>query len=105
MFEVTVMDLSPNREESTEASDESSDTGRTITVDLDVVTELTSLALDLDTVVEELFEGRAIKDTVRGRAGVVNDELVLGSSRLSGGGLGLHYGKKKRKPSVSLLRR
>ena len=46
MFEVTVMDLSPDREESTEASDESSDTGRTITVDLDVVTELASLALE-----------------------------------------------------------
>ena len=80
----------------------------TLAGDLHVLAELAGLALDLDAVVQELFEGRAIKDTVRGRAGVVNDELVLGSSRLSGGGLGLHFKEnreKKGKPSVSLLRR
>lgn len=78
---------------------------RTLAGDLDIVTELAGLALDLNAVVQELFEGCAIKDTVRGRAGVVNDELVLGSSRFSGGGLGLHYRGKREKPSVSLLRR
>ena len=39
---------------------------------------------------EELLEGRAVKDTVARGAGVVDDELVLSSSSLSGGGLGLH---------------
>lgn len=74
-------------------------TGHTVAGDLDIVTELTGLALDLDAVVEELFEGRAVKDTVRRRAGVVDDELVLSSSRLSGGGLGLHRREKReRKP-------
>ena len=63
---------------------------RTIAGDLDVVTELAGLALDLDAVVEELLEGRAVKDTVARGAGVVDDELVLSSSSLSGGGLGLH---------------
>ena len=59
-------------------------------MDLDAVTELAGLALDLDAVVEELLEGRAVKDTVARGAGVVDDELVLSSSSLSGGGLGLH---------------
>ena len=72
-------------------------------LDLDGVTELTSLALDLDTVVEVLLEGGTVEDTVTRGTGVVNDELVLSSS-LSGGGLGLRE-KKGRKASVSLLRR
>ena len=57
-------------------------------MDLDVVTELTSLALDLDTVVQELLKGRAVEDTVASVTGVVDDELVLSSTRL-GSGLGL----------------
>ena len=77
----------------------------TIAVDLDVVTELARLAIDLDTVVQELLEGRAVKDTVVGRTGVVNDELVLSSSRLSGGGLGLRETEKRGKSRISLLRR
>ena len=60
----------------------------TLAGDLHVLAELAGLALDLDAVVEELFEGRAVKDTVRRRAGVVDDELVLSSTRL-GSGLGL----------------
>ena len=71
----------------------------------DIVTEVTDTSLDLDAVVEELLEGRAVKDTVARGARVVNDELVLSSSSLSGGGLGLHTEEEKEKPSVSLLRR
>ena len=52
-------------------------------------TELACLALDLDTVMEVLLKGRAVEDTITGRTGVIDDELVLSSS-LSGGGLGLH---------------
>ena len=63
--------------------------GRTIPVNLDAFAKLTSLAVDLDTVVQELLESRTVEDTVTRRAGVVNDKLVLSSSSLSGGGLGL----------------
>lgn len=63
-------------------------TGRTIAVNLDILTKLTSLALDLDTVVQELLECRTVKDTVTRGTGVVNDELMFGSSGL-GGSLGL----------------
>ena len=65
-------------------------------MDLDLVTELTGLAIDLDAVVEELLEVRAVKDTVASRARVVDDELVLSSSRLSGGGLGLHKEEREK---------
>ena len=58
-------------------------------MNLDALAKLTSLAVDLDTVVQELLESRAVEDTVTRRAGVVNDKLVLSSSGLSGGGLGL----------------
>lgn len=71
--------------------------GLTIAVDLDVVTELARLAIDLDTVVQELLEGRAVKDTVVGRTGVVDDELVLSSGSFGGSGLGLeHHTERKR---------
>ena len=59
-----------------------------MTSDLDIVTELASFALDLDTVMEVLFKSSTVKDTVTRRTGVVDDELVLRSTRL-GGGLGL----------------
>jgi len=56
--------------------------------------------------VQVLLEGRTIKDTVAGWLGVINDELVLSSSGFSGSGLGLRdTGRRKKKPSVSLLRR
>ena len=54
-------------------------------MDLDVVTELTSLALDLDTVVQELLKIGTIEDLVSSRFGIVDDELVLGSNFSSGG--------------------
>ena len=74
-------------------------------MDLDAVTELAGLALDLNTVMEVLFESGTVEDTVAGRARVVDNELVLSSSRLSGGGLGLRETEKRGKPRISLLRR
>ena len=61
----------------------------TLTSDLDIVTELASFALDLDTVMEVLLKSCAIKDTVASGTGIVNDELVLNGG-FSSGGLGLH---------------
>ena len=87
MLEVTVRLVSPTRECKV-LHKQRSEARHTVAGDLDVVTELTSLALDLDAVVEVLFEGRAVKDTVTGGTGVVDDELVLSSSLCSG--LGLH---------------
>jgi hypothetical protein len=51
---------------------------------------VTSLAVDLDTVVEVLLKGCTVKDTIASGTRVVNDKLVLGYGGLSGGGLGLH---------------
>ena len=62
--------------------------GHTIPVDLDVVTELTSLAIDLDAVVEVLLEGSAVEERVRSRLAVVELELALGVN-LGWGGLRL----------------
>ena len=61
---------------------------RTLASDLDIVAKLTCLVLDLDAVVQVLFEGCTIEDTVASGARVVNDELVLRSSLR--GGLWLH---------------
>ena len=74
-------------------------------MNLDVVTELTSLAIDLDAVVQELLERRTVKDTIARRTGVVDDKLVLSTSRFSSSGLGLNRQRKRGKPRVSLLRR
>ena len=59
---------------------------RTVPRDLHALPELTSLAIDLDAVVEELFELGTVEDTVVGGLRVVDGELVLGSD-LGGGGL------------------
>jgi hypothetical protein len=48
----------------------------TIPLQLDVVTELTGLSLDLDTVVQELLVTSGIEDLVTGGDRVVDDELV-----------------------------
>ena len=70
---------------------------RTLPVDLDAVAKLAGLAIDLDAVVKELLERRAVEDTVVRGTGVVNDELVLSSSFTSSG-LGLEKTlQKKRK--------
>ena len=62
----------------------------TLTGDLNVVTEVTSLAIDLDAVVEVLLESGGVKDTVVGGTREVNEELVGGLALLgrSLGGLG-----------------
>jgi hypothetical protein len=49
----------------------------TIPNDLDIFTELTSLAIDLDTVVQELFEVGPIEHTVACWARVVDHKFVL----------------------------
>lgn len=61
----------------------------TITSNFDVVAELASLAIDLDAVVQKLFEIRTVEDTVVRRLRVVDDEFMLGSRRFSSCGLGL----------------
>lgn len=65
--------------------------GLTLPLDLNLVAELASLALDLDPVVQELLERGGVKDVVVGRDGVVDVELVdrLGGSGFLGGGFGL----------------
>ena len=80
--------------------------GHTIPVDLDVITELAGLTIDLNAVVEELLERRAVEDTIARGTRVVDDELVL-SGGLSGSGFGLtHIERRERaNPRISLLRR
>lgn len=73
----------------------------TLAGDLDTVTELAGLALDLDTVMKVLLESGTVEDTITRREVVVDNEFVLGSG-LSSSGLNLHEG---RETSVSLLRR
>jgi hypothetical protein len=60
----------------------------TIANDLDAVAEVARLAFDLDAVVKVLLKGSAVEDTVGSRLRVIDDELVLSSSGLAGGGLG-----------------
>lgn len=60
-------------------------------MNLDVVTELTSLAVDLDAVMEVLLEGSAVEERVGSGLAVVERELALGSN-LGRGGLGLGLG-------------
>ena len=62
---------------------------RTLASDLDIVAKLTCLVLDLDAVVQVLFKGRTIENTVASGLGVVNDIFVLSSGSFSGHGLGL----------------
>lgn len=65
--------------------------------DLDGVTELSWLSVDLDSVVEELLEGSGVKDVVGDGDRVVDVELVegLASGRLlGGGGFGLLVGQR-----------
>ena len=64
--------------------------GRALTVplQLDVVTQLTGLSLDLDTVVQELLVTSGIEDLVTSGDRVVHDELV-GGLRGGGGGFRL----------------
>lgn len=61
----------------------------TLPRELDSVAELSRLALDLDTVVEELLEGSGVENVVVRGNGVVHVELVQGLARVFGGGSGL----------------
>jgi len=61
----------------------------------DIIAELPSLALDFDAVVEELFKVGAIKDTISGWTGVINDEFVSRRGDFCGGRLKL----SRRKPT------
>jgi hypothetical protein len=56
---------------------------RTVTVDLDVFTKVSGLVVDLDPVVQELFESSTVENTISGRTGIIDNELVL-----SGGDFG-----------------
>lgn len=86
MLDVTVMLTSPEMCTTIRVSFNNHRSIHTITVNLDTLAELTGLSPDLDTIVEVLFEGSAIEDTVTSGTGVVDDEFVL-SGGLSGGGL------------------
>lgn len=87
-FEVTVILVLPSQAFS--KTDEYFATNRDLTIadDLDVFAELTSLAIDLDAVVEEFFEVGTVEDTVGSGLRVVDDKLVLGRGGLGGGGFG-----------------
>lgn len=61
----------------------------TITNDLDALAELSSLALDLDTVVEEFLEISTVENTVGSGLRVVDDKFVLGGSTFGGRGFRL----------------
>lgn len=58
-------------------------------MDFDIVSELTSLTIDLDTVVEEFLEGSTIEEAIAGRLRVVDDELMLSSRDFGSSGLDL----------------
>lgn len=98
MLDVTVILVSPGNMEFSNRCRSDTFTVRTIPVDLHVLAELTGLAIDLDAVVQELLEARTVEDTIARRARVVDDELVLSSSRLSGGGLGLTEREERENP-------
>ena len=66
----------------------------TLTGDLNVVTEVAGLAVNLDAVVQVLLESGGVKDTVVGGAGEVDEELVGGLALLGaslGGLLNSHF--------------
>jgi hypothetical protein len=75
-------------------------------VDLDIVTKLTRSSIDLDTVMKELFKGRAIENSIAGRSREVYDEFVLdiGSLARFGGSSGLGFAGLEFQKWVSLLR-
>ena len=63
---------------------------RTFTVDLDVVTKVSGLVIDLNPVVQELFESSTIENTISSRTGVIDNKLVLSGGDF--GGLWLERG-------------
>jgi len=65
---------------------------RTFTVDLDVVTKVSGLVIDLNSVVQELFESSTVENTISSRTGVIDNKLVLSSGDF--GGLWLKRGSR-----------
>jgi len=57
---------------------------RTFTMDLDIVTKVSGLVVDLNPVVQELFESSTIENTISGRTGVVDNKLVLSGGDFGG---------------------
>lgn len=71
--------------------------------ELDRVTKLARLAVNLDAVVEELLEGGGIEDVVVGGDRVVNVELVEGLARVLGRGSGLGLNQVRKKNMLAFL--
>jgi len=57
---------------------------------------LTSLSVDLDTIVKKLFKICTIKNPICSGLRIVDNKFVLGGNNFSGSGLGLSKKKKKR---------
>lgn len=53
-------------------------------MDLDVVTKVSGLVVDLNPVVQELFESSTVENTISGRTGVIDNELVLSGGNFGG---------------------
>ena len=53
-------------------------------MDLDVVTEVSSLVIDLNPVVQELFESSAIENAISSRTGVIDNKLVFSGGDFGG---------------------
>jgi len=53
-------------------------------MDLDVVAKVSRLVLDLDSVVQELFESSTVENAISGRTGVVDNKLVLSGGDFGG---------------------
>jgi hypothetical protein len=71
----------------------------TVTDDLDVVSKLPSLAVNLDAIVEEFFKVRTVENTVGGWFSVVDDEFVLNSGGFGSGGFGLEKRTTRSEPT------
>jgi hypothetical protein len=48
-------------------------------VNLDIVTKVSGLVIDLNPVMQELFEGSTVENTISGWTGVVDNKLMLSS--------------------------
>ena len=57
---------------------------RTFTVDLDVVTKVSGLVIDLNPVVQELFESSTIENAISSWTGVINNKLVFSGGDFGG---------------------
>ena len=78
----------------------------TITVDFNIVAQLTRSSLNLNSVMEEFFESSSVENTIVSRSGKVDYEFVLDTSlcfvaSFSGGNDGLGLDNNN---AVSLLR-